>query len=107
MTARRRVDAATPLPACPETRIGLSMPSLISDRLDDLVALAEEVGEHTNRKELLASLILAAPTAGADVSTLVRSYRLAKARDALLGGNDDQFIAIRSHRPGPRPRGRP
>jgi hypothetical protein len=36
----------------------------ISERLDDLVTLAEQTGERTNRKELIASLIVAAPTTG-------------------------------------------
>lgn len=107
MTTRRRISADTPLSECPEKRIGVSLPAPISERLDELVALAEEAGERTNRKELLASLILAAPAAGEDVSALLRSYRLTPARNARLSGNDgDQIIVIRSYRPGPRPRPR-
>jgi hypothetical protein len=107
MTARRRISADTPLPECPEKRIGLSLPAPINDRLDDLVTLAEQTGERTSRKELVASLILAAPTGGVDVSDLLRSYRLANARTARLNSSgEESTIAIRSHRPGPRPRRR-
>ncbi|MFF5219508.1 hypothetical protein [Micromonospora sp. NPDC000442] len=107
MTTRRRISADTPLPECPEKRIGLSLPGPISDRLDDLVALAEEAGERTNRKELVASLILAAPSVSGEISVLLHNYRRAKARAAPVDNiNDELTIAIRSHRPGPRPRRR-
>lgn len=107
MTTRRRISADTPLPECPEKRIGLSLPAPISDRLDDLVTLAEETGERTNRKELVASLILAAPPVGEDVALLLHAYRRAKARAARLSGSSDEpTVPIRSHRPGPRPRRR-
>lgn len=107
MTARRRISADTPLPECPEKRIGLSLPAPISERLDDLVALVEAAGERTNRKELVALLILAAPREAEEVSVLLREYRRTKARDAQLVAKTDQpTITIRSHRPGPRPRRR-
>lgn len=107
MATRRRISADTPLPECPEKRIGLSLPAPISERLDDLVTLAEQTGERTNRKELIASLILAASTTGEEVAALLRNYRQAKARDARPGGaTAEATIVIRSHRPGPRPRRR-
>ncbi|MFF4876339.1 hypothetical protein [Micromonospora sp. NPDC000668] len=107
MTTRRRISADTLLPECPEKRIGLALPAPISERLDELVRLAEANGDRTNRKELVASLILAAPESGADVSDLLHAYRRSSARAARLDGNaDEPTIAIRSHPPGPRPRPR-
>src|SRR5689334_10504669 len=107
MTTRRRISADTPLPECPEKRIGLSLPAPISERLDDLVTLVEAAGERTNRRELVASLILAAPAEAEEISVLLRNYRRGTARDAQLVANtDQQTIAVRSHRPGPRPRRR-
>src|SRR5690348_6147009 len=107
MTTRRRIDADTPLPECPEKRVGLSLPAPVSDRLDDLVTLAEATGERTNRKELVASLILAAPSAGEEVAVLLHNYRHAKARTARLSGSSNEStVPIRSHPPGPRPRRR-
>ncbi len=107
MTTRRRISADTLLPECPEKRVGLSLPAPISQRLDDLVRLAEASGERTNRKELLASLILASPRTGKDVSGLLHTYRQSAAREARLDGNaDEPTIPIQSHPPGPRPRRR-
>jgi len=107
MTPRRRISADTLLPACPEKRIGIALPAPISERLDDLVEVVEASGERTNRKEVLASLILAAPTAGTEISALVRTYRQTAARGARLdGGTDQPTLFIRSHPPGPRPRRR-
>lgn len=107
MTTRRRISADTLLPNCPEKRVGLDLPAPISERLDDLVRLAQATGERTNRKELLASLILAAPGGGEAISALVKTYRQSPARAARLDENaDEPTISIRSHRPGPRPRRR-
>jgi hypothetical protein len=95
------------LSACPEMSVGLALPAPISDRLDELVRLAEQAGNRTNRKELMASLILAAPIGGEQVSELVSVFRRAIARDARLDGHaNDATVPIRSHGPGPRPRNR-
>jgi len=108
MTTRRRISADTLLRDCPEKRVGLDLPAPISERLDDLVRLVEAAGDRANRKELMASLILAAPETGEELSNLLRSYRQASARAARLDGStDDPTIGIRSYRPGPRPRKRP
>ena len=105
MTTRRRIDAETLLPNCPENRIGVALPGPINDRLDDLVKAVEATGDRTSRKELLACLILAAPNSGQAVANLLRAYRGTSARKARLdGGSDEATVPIRSHRPGPRPR---
>ena len=104
MAKHQDVGAETPLHKCPEKRIGLSLPGPISERLDELVSVAEEAGERTTRKELIACLILASPTTGQGVSELLRALRLARARDAQLGDAQQPTVAVRSHRPGPRPR---
>jgi hypothetical protein len=107
MTTRRRISADTLLRDCPEKRVGLDLPAPLSERLDDLVRLAEDVGDRTNRKELMASLILAAPEAGESLSALLRAYRQASARAARLDeSTDESTIGIRTYRPGPRPRKR-
>lgn len=105
MTGQRRVHADTRLRDSPEDRVGLMLPATISERVDDLVALADESGERTNRKELIAALILGATTAGEELAAVVRRYRRATVRDALLhpegaGG----LIYLPPRGPGPRPR---
>lgn len=108
MTARRRISADTLLRECPEGNVGLALPLPLSDRLDALVALAETAGDRTNRKELLASLILAVRPSGQEISAVVRTYRQATARDARLDGRtNDSTVPLRSRRPGPRPRRSP
>lgn len=108
MTMAQRISADALLPQCPEKSVGLALPAPISDRLDELVRLAEAAGERTTRKELVASLILAAPSSGEDVSVLLRTYRRSKARAARIAGSPEtETIAVRSYGPGPRPRRRP
>jgi hypothetical protein len=107
MTSRRRISAATPLRECPESNVGLALVLPISDRLDALVSLAETSGSRTNRKELLASLILAAPTDGEELAEAVRSYRRSSAGQARLDGEDGgSSLTVAPRRPGPRPRRR-
>jgi hypothetical protein len=105
MTAGRNISADTPLRDCPESRVGIALPAPISQRVDDLVELAEGVGERTTRKELLGSLILAAPARGQDLAATLKSYRLAMARDTLVdAGTGEATIRMPHRRPGPRPR---
>jgi hypothetical protein len=106
MTAQRRISADTALRDCPEGNVGLAFPLPISDRLDALVALAEAAGDRTNRKELLASLILATSPIGQELAAALRNYRRATARDARIDGKSSSTILLPSRRPGPRPRKR-
>jgi hypothetical protein len=105
MPRRRRLLTDAPLRDSPEHSVGLVLPAAISDRVDALVALTEEIGERTNRRELIASLILAAPTRGEDLSNTLRRYRRATVRDTLLQPNS-VLTEINSpiHKPGPRVR---
>jgi hypothetical protein len=105
MTTQRRVQADTPVRDSPEDRVGLMLPAPISVHLDALVALTEDAGDRTNRKELIASLILAAPRMGGKLAVILRRYRRATVRDALLHPEDAaRLIDLPIHRPGPRRR---
>jgi hypothetical protein len=105
MTERQQIPAETLISACPEKSVGLALPVPISDRLDELVRIAEAGGERTTRKEVVASLILAASGVSEELSALLRGYRRADARSSRLGSQSDgDRIAIQSHRPGPRRR---
>jgi hypothetical protein len=105
LRSHKRISAGTPLRECPEYNVGLALVAPISDRLDALVALAESGGDRTNRKELLASLILAAPTDEESLTEAIRKYRRALAGEAQLRAEattNDWTLLPR--RPGPRPR---
>ena len=105
MSAGRRISATTPLRDCPEGSVGLSFPLPISDRLDALVSLAEASGERTNRKELVASLILSAPIQGPELASNLRRYRQASAGEARTAGQGSgAVLTLAPRRPGPRPR---
>lgn len=105
MSTQRRVHADTPVCDAPEDRVGLMLPAPISDRVDGLVALTEEAGDRTNRKELIAFLIFAAPRVGEELAAMLRRYRRATVRDALVNPEDaGRLISLPTHRPGPRKR---
>ena len=102
-TEQVRPDAR--LDSCKEKNAAVAWPLPVDRRLDELVELAREAGERTTRKELAAAIILAAPAEPDALSEMLRTYRRAHARDALIGPVDDvNVISIHRHKPGPRPR---
>ena len=105
MSKRQRIAADTPLPNCPVHSVGMALCDPINDRLDRLVSFAESSFDRTSRKELVASLILAAPTDGTALVEMVRTYRQSTAEDARLDGREaGQPLITSDRRPGPRPR---
>jgi hypothetical protein len=89
------------LVASRDRQVGLRLPFAIDQRLDALLARAVEAGERTTRRELLAAIILATDLSGDDIGGLLRAYRRANVRDALLDTNQDNVTYL-SHKPGPR-----
>jgi hypothetical protein len=99
------IDPARLLRDWPEEQIGISIPTPLSARLDSLVERADEVGEVTTRKELLSALLLDAPADGDALSKLIRTYRRARARDAVPSGVDPaDILGERERKPGRRAR---
>jgi len=82
----------TLLPSCPERSVGLSLPLPISARLDLLVALAEQVGERTSRKEIVAACILGSPDGAEE---LVGGGQRERVR---VGEGDRRTASVREHR---------
>ena len=105
VSKKQRIAADTPLRSCPERNVGMALCDPISNRLDRLVALAEGSFDRTSRKELLASLILAAPTEGTALVEMLRAYRQSTAEQARLDeGTAGVPLTSSDRRPGPRPR---
>jgi hypothetical protein len=105
MADRRRLTAMTLLRDCPDSNVGMALSAPISDRLDALVSMAEASGDRTNRKELVASLILAASPDGAELIERIRTYRLSSVGAARLDGKEAEApLSVSRRRPGPRPR---
>lgn len=107
MTTPHRLDADSPLRNAPERSIGLSLFGPLSARVDALVKLVEEHGERTNRKELIAAVILAATADPEQLSAAIRNYRGASIRDTLVDADLAQSrVEMPRRKPGPRPRSR-
>jgi hypothetical protein len=92
------------LTSCVERSITLGLPGPLNERLDRLVELADDEGARTNRKELVAALVLAAPESATQLADAVIALRKAKASDAAVSGDLASVLEFRRHQPGPRPR---
>jgi hypothetical protein len=98
-----RLDLAARLAEGEETGAAIDWPVALHHRVDQLVELAEGVGERTSRKELVAAVVLAAPEEPERLSEMVRTYRTAFTRDALLNvPAGENVIELRRRGPGPR-----
>ena len=103
----RRTPADAPLSGLAEHNIGLALSDPLSARLDALVDLVDATGERTNRKELVAALILGTAPESSALAALVRSYRTAEARDTLIDADPSvSMLVFAPRRPGPRKRRR-
>jgi hypothetical protein len=77
----------------------------VDRRLDELVAIARDAARDTNRRELLAALVLAFSPDPEHLDKVLKDYRLATARDALIepaAVEEDNVFHLPKHRPGPR-----
>src|SRR3954453_7097711 len=83
--------------------VGLALPAPLSHRLDALVELAESAGQNTNRRELVAALILAATESPGELARLVERYRTAPSTSVVVGDMEEsRFLGSRRAKSGPR-----
>lgn len=95
----------TPLPACPERALGLSLPIPISARLDQLVEKVEQAGERTSRKELIGVCILGSPDNVNELIRLLHLYRRTPADGVHTSGPMlVDVLNVEPPPPGPRRR---
>jgi hypothetical protein len=105
MAERTQIPSQTPLPSCPERSVGLSLPVPITARIDLLVQLAEQAGERTSRKEIVAACILGAPDGAEELVRWLRIYRRSPADSVYPAGPKlADALELRPAQPGPRPR---
>lgn len=69
--------ASERLDRCEAKGAAITWPIPLDNFLDRLVALADEAGQKTTRKELAAAIILQAPREGDALAVLVTTYRKA------------------------------
>jgi hypothetical protein len=99
------VDLDTNLARSRDKQAGLRWPIAVDDRLDQLVAAAEGVGERTNRKELLAAIVATSEVDGGALSNCLRRYRTMSVRECLKDQPGDlNVVRLADRKPGPRPR---
>lgn len=82
------VDESGTLSAASEYRIGMPVPSPLAGRLEILLQIANAQGSRVTRKELVAALILDAPTGGSELAVKLAKYWHATAVEALIPGHD-------------------
>jgi hypothetical protein len=93
------------LDRCESKGAAITWPIPLDNFLDRLVSLADDAGQTTSRKELAAAIVLQAPRDGDALAALITTYRKAKVADACQRpANDENVIAFRVTRPGPRSR---
>lgn len=100
-----QVDPDARLAEVASKQPGLRWPIPIDHRLDRLVGVANHAGVATSRKELLAALVLAAPTAAEKLRNAVVTFRIATVRQAALGSDVSDVGEYELRKPG-RPRGK-
>jgi hypothetical protein len=99
------IEEGTLLRKSPEKPMNNNVPVPIFERLEQLMEVANGKGAGTNRKELLAAIILAAPEEGLVLVDLVLAYRMAPSAQANVHGRDvSDVLTYRQHPRGPRRR---
>jgi len=107
MTVDTPLDADRRVARSPEKQGAVAWPLPIEEKLEVLLRRAEEAGERTSRKEIVAALIAAYNGDGDEISDLLRTYRRTTVRELLGVPESKNVVDIRQRRkPGPRPRAR-
>jgi hypothetical protein len=82
---------------------GISWPFPVDQRLDQLVALANDAGANVRRNELAAAVVAAAPTDPDELLDLMLAWRRRLVRDVVLDIDQAaQVVTIQRHPPGRR-----
>jgi hypothetical protein len=87
---------------CPDRQAGISWPLPVDAKLERLLDAARAVGERTSRREIVAAIIAMTDFDGAQLSQLLRRYRLARVGDVLEPMDKSNVINFTQHGPGPR-----
>jgi hypothetical protein len=90
---------------CPEERYAFDLARPISHRLDRLIRLAEDAGERTSRKEMVAALILRAAESETEPRKALQAVRQKRVRDTVpKEAQGEDTYSFSKSRPGPRGR---
>lgn len=104
VTKRQRVRSDLPLRQAPESRIGLSLATPLSMRVDQLVLELARNGFPTNRKELISAALLGLSEDVNELSALISEFRTRTIGEALLPSVRSASVTLVREGPGPRKR---
>jgi hypothetical protein len=90
-----------------ECNLAVLVPVPVSERVEALTEALDRDGHgRVARKELVGALLFGATTDTGELAELLRRYRTARVRDALVGdAPSGKVISFPQRAPGPRPRG--
>jgi hypothetical protein len=99
-------DLDAPVAHQRERNLGVLVPIPVSERLETLTDILYSEGHgRVPRKELVAALLLAAPTDPDELATCLRKYRTSRVRDTLVAEPlSDNIVSFPLRSPGPRAR---
>lgn len=89
-----------------ECHLAVLVPVPVSERVEALTEALDRAGYgRVPRKELVGAILFAASTDVGDLAELLRRYRVAKVREAVVGEvPSGRIIRFPERAPGPRPR---
>jgi hypothetical protein len=97
---RREIAPDEKLRECEVWQTNIRWPVPVDTRLNALIELAEDEGESLTRSDLVAALVCAAPTSGAELGKLLKSYRTKRAGDIAIG--EAEVVPLPVRKPGRR-----
>lgn len=90
-----------------ERNLGVLVPIPLSERVEALTNRLYRDGHgRVSRKELIAALLYAAADDTAQLAEILKDYRTARVRDALVGDEDSSQNVVSFPRRAPGPRAR-
>lgn len=92
------------LRGCHDVPVGVRVPFPLEERLNQLLQLADDAGQRTDKTELVAAFLYASPADAEGLEAVLHSYRIASAGDALLAPPADNVVRLKRRGPGPRRR---
>jgi len=90
-----------------ERNLGVLVPIPLSERIEVLTEMLYHEGHgKVPRKDVVGAILFAATESPEELAELLRAYRRARVRDALVGHvqADDNVVSFPSRAPGPRAR---
>ena len=106
MPAKYEVDPDTWLTEAPPRQLGVSVPSPLYERVDELITLVRPEGQIPSRAEMVAALLYGAPEKADELADMLVDFKKAKARDAAIKSEGEsgvlRVISGTAHKPGRR-----